>query len=130
MIGLDTSAIIDIFKGEQGIKKFLETNKEPYMTTIMNYLELFFGINPGNKNHTIEAEYYHDLFKNVHALELSKDACEEASRIHWNTKKSGNMIGQFDCIIAGIFLSNGVNKILTRNKKHFKRVKGLTVITY
>ena len=57
MIGLDTSAIIDIFKGNQNIKLFLNGNKEPLAATIMSYLELFFGINPENPNHVEEGRY-------------------------------------------------------------------------
>ena len=45
-------------------------------------------------------------------------------------KSKGETIEDFDCAIAAILLSNGVNKIITRNKKHFERIKGLTVLKY
>ena len=44
--------------------------------------------------------------------------------------EDGNKIGDFDCAIAGIYLANSVNKIITGNVKHFERIKGLRVIGY
>lgn len=130
MIGLDTSAIIDIFKGEEKIKQFLENNKEPLAVTVMSYLELFFGLNPENPKHAVEANYYREFFKSVYNVNLSKDSCEESSEIFWNLKKEGRTIEQFDCVIAALFITNGINKILTRNQKHFEKIKKLNVISY
>ena len=130
MIGLDTSTIIDIFKGEERIKEFLEVNKEPLAATIMSYLELFFGLDFENVKHTKEAQYYRDFFNKVYRMDLTKASCEKASEILWRLKKEGNIIEKFDCIIAAVFMANGVDKILTRNSKHFERIKGLKVISY
>lgn len=130
MIGLDTSAIIDIFKGNKNMKEFLDNNKEPLAATIMSYLELFFGINPKNARHVTEGKYYTDFFKNLYDIDLTKESCEEASRIFWNLRQEGKVIDQFDCVIAASFLTNGINKILTRNPTHFEKIKQLTVISY
>mgnify|MGYP001578020403 CR=1 FL=1 len=130
MIGLDTSVIIDIFKGEEKIKQFLENNKEPLAATIMSYLELFFGLDYKNPKHKEEGEYYTDFFKSVYNLDVSKDACEEASKIFWDLKKEGKSIEQFDCVIAAIFITKGITKILTRNSKHFDKIRELKVLSY
>src|SRR3989344_9408901 len=118
MIGLDTSAIIDLFRGEEKIKKYLEDNKEPLAATIISYLELFFGLDFENTKHTKEAQYYKDFFKNVYHMSLTKETCEKASDIFWHLKKDGAVIEKFDCVIAAIFMVHGVDKILTRNQKH------------
>ena len=130
MIGLDTSAIIDIFKGEPKIKLFLESNKEPLAATIMSYLELQFGLNPENPRHLEEEKYYNEFFNSIYNIELNKESCKEASRIFWKLRKEGKAIEQFDCVIASSFIANGVKKILTRNTKHFERINDLTVISY
>ena len=130
MIGLDTSAIIDIFRGDEKIKQFLENNKEPLAATIMSYLEVFFGLDPKNPKHKEEGSYYGELFKTAYNLGLTKDACEEASKIFWSLKREGKSIEQFDCVIAAIFITNGINKILTRNSRHFDKIKGLEVLSY
>ena len=130
MIGLDTSAIIDIFKGNNDIKPFLENNKEPLATTMMSYLELFFGLNPENPKHTSEGKYYQEFFKNLYNVDLNMESCEEASKIFWRLKKEGKTIEQFDCVIAASFIASGINKILTMNPKHFEKIKQLNVISY
>ena len=130
MIGLDTSAIIDIFKGNKSLKPFLENNKEPLAATAMSYLELFFGLDPENPKHTSEGNYYQEFFKNLYNINLNKESCEEASRIFWRLKKEGKTIEQFDCVIAASLLTNGINKILTRNQKHFEKIKELNVLSY
>ena len=130
MIGLDTSAIIDIFKGNEKIRRFLENNKEPLSATIISYLELFFGLNPENPRHVAEGKYYNEFFKSLYNIDLTKDSCEEASRIFWRLKKEGKVIEQFDCVIAALFLTNGIDRILTKNPKHFEKIKQLDVISY
>lgn len=130
MIGLDTSAVIDVFKGEEKIKQFFDNNKEPLAITIMSYLELFFGLDPENPKHKEEGKYYNEFFNGIYNIDLTKDACEEASKIFWNLKREGKSIEQFDCVIAAILVTNGINKILTRNSKHFDNIKELRVIGY
>ena len=130
MIGLDTSAIIDIFRGNEKIKNFIEENKEPLAVTIMSYLELFFGLNPENPRHMTEGKYYNEFFNSLYNVDLTKNSCEEASKIFWRLKKEGKTIEQFDCVIAALFLANGISKILTKNPKHFEKIKHLDVISY
>jgi predicted nucleic acid-binding protein len=64
------------------------------------------------------------------SFDLDRISSKTASKIYRDARKKGFTIGQFDSLIAGIFLSNGVNKILTRNKKDFEKMKGITVVEY
>lgn len=130
MIGLDTSAIIDLFKGDEKLKKYFEKNKEPITVTMMSYLELYFGLDPKNSEHETEEKYYDDFFKTAQNLNLTKNSCKEASKIFWELKKRGGEIEQFDCVIAALFITNGINKILTRNVKHFENIRQLKAISY
>ena len=130
MIGLDTTAIIDLFKGDEGIKKFLEKNKDPLASTMFNYLELQFGLDHENKKHIEESKYYEELFESIYNINLTKEACKRASQINWKLKKSGKEIEQFDCIIAALFLERGIKKIVTRNKDHFNRIEDIEVMSY
>jgi len=130
MIGLDTSAIIDIFRGDEKVKEFLDKNKEPLAVTIMSYLELFFGLDPENSKHVAEGKYYGEFFNSLYNINLTKDSCEGASKIFWKLRKEGKTIEQFDCAIAALFLTSGINKILTRNPKHFEKIRQLDAISY
>ena len=128
MIGLDTSAIIDIFKGEEAVKKAIEKIEEPLLSTQINYLEIYFGIDP--TKHQEEAQYYEEFFKEVRPLRLDDKSSRKASELYWKLRKQGKNIGKFDCVIAGILLSNGINKIVTRNVKHFENIPGMKAIKY
>lgn len=130
MIALDSTALIDIYKGDFGLVKVLENFEEDLLTTIVNYQEIIFGLNPENKKYMEEDYFYENLFKNLNVLNLSKESIKEASSIFWDLSANGDVIGVADCIIAGICLSNGVKKIITKNKKHFERIKGLEIISY
>ena len=125
---MDTSAIIDLFKGSSEIKKFLEKNKEPLCVNILSYAELMFGIK--EKQHQKEEQYYDEFFNEMYSFDLSKESCKLASKINNALKKEGKTIGAFDIMIVSIFLSNGVTSILTKNKKHFEQIKNLKVISY
>jgi|SRR3989344_3160338 len=130
MIGLDTSAIIDLFRGNEELKKIIENNKEPFVITQISYLELMFGIDNLNSKHEIECKFYDRLFDKLLVLDLNKASCRKASDIFFELKKKGKMIEQLDCTIAGILLSNGINKLITKNKKHFENISGIKVIYY
>ena len=130
MIALDTSAIIDLFKGSSNLRAQLEKTKEPFVVTILSYLELMFGIDYKNKMSKIEERYYDDFFNSFMVLNLTQEACKKAAQIHRELEAKGITIEQFDCTIAAIILTNGVKEIITGNKKHFEAIKELNVISY
>ena len=127
MIGLDTTAVIDLFKGVDAVKQVLSKTGEPLCATRVTYLELMFGIDP--RRHKEEEQFYDAFFSTIYALELDASACKQAGRIFQELKQKGRTVGEFDCVIAGILLNNGIKKIITRNKKHFENT-GLTVVHY
>ncbi len=43
---------------------------------------------------------------------------------------NGNLIDSNDILIAGIMLSNGIIKIITRNVNHFEKIESLEIINY
>ena len=130
MIGLDTSAIIDLFRGDENIKKVFVQQTEPFAATQLTYLELIFGIDPELKQHKEEKAYYDELIKSMLLLSLDTAASLKASEIFWKLRKQGITLGKFDTAIAAIFLVNGISKIITKNKKHFEDIPGLKVISY
>ncbi len=54
----------------------------------------------------------------------------EAATIGGELKNKGVTIDPEDLLIAGMMRSFGFEKIVTRNKKHFSKIKGLKVISY
>ena len=130
MIGLDTGALIDLLRQNSALKKVIEDTEESLASTIINYQELMFGLDFDNPNHVEEEKTYSALFQNVHLLPFTLLAAKNASILFRALQKKGMDIGRFDSMIAGIFLEQGVTKIITRNTKHFQRMKEIEVLSY
>ena len=64
----------------------------------------------------------------MQVLDLTPEACEEASNIFSELKKSGKMISEFDILIAAISKMDN-QAILTRDQ-HFKLIKGLQLVKW
>lgn len=130
MIGLDTSAIIDISKSNPDIKLVLDKIEEPLASTIVNYQELMFGLDFEKKEHKEESKYYDEFFDNIFLFSLTKESAKKASEIFKELQKKGADVGRFDSMIASILLKNGIRKIITRNVKHFSKIKEIEIIIY
>ena len=66
MIGLDTSASIDLFKGEPKIKFFLENAKDKVATTMINIFEFYIGLDLENIKHQKEESFYLEILKSLY----------------------------------------------------------------
>jgi len=130
MIGLDTTAIIDLFYDNSSLKSLLAKLDEEIVVSVINYQEIMFGLDFRNKNFAEEEFYYDEMFDQFSFFDLTKDCCKRSSEIFNELLKKGQIIEKFDCVIAGIYLSNGVSKIITRNKKHFEKIRDIEVISY
>lgn len=130
MIGVDTGVLISLFRKDMKLIDFLQSLDDQVVLTRISYLELLFGFDPHNPQHQKERASFDAIFDNFTVLDLDKNAGDKSSEIFWALSKRGDSIGKFDCILAGIYLSRGVTKILTRNVKHFSRIKELEVMPY
>ncbi len=132
MILLGTTILIDILKGNPKATSLVEklSESDSLYTSTINIYEIMKGIytiKGGRKKYlnavgTLEA--------NLRVLQLSKIASEEAAKIYATLEEGGQLIGEADCLIAGVCRANKIGKIATRNSKHFKKIKGLQVLGY
>ena len=130
MIGLDTTAIIDILNDDNALKKVFGDLTEPIVTNRISYLEIMFGIDSKSGKFSEENQLYDNLFDSMDLFELDVESCKKATEIFWKLRKEGANIEQFDCAIAGIYLSNNISKIITKNKHHFEKIRETEVISY
>ncbi len=130
MIGLDTTALIDISRNNGEILKLVNDIEEDICSTILNHQEVMFGLDLNDINFLNEEKFFDNFFDSIHIFELDISSSKEASRIKWKLRKKGITIEEIDCSIAGILLVNGINKIITRNVKHFEKIPELEVISY
>ena len=125
---LDTTFLIDILNGEERTLKIAKSSEE-LLTTQVNMYEIIRGIfltdNP--EKGLLSAK---DMLENLKILPLDDSGIIKSAEIFAELAKSGKMISDTDCLIAGIALSNGINRIVTKNEAHFKRIKGIIVENY
>ena len=129
MIALDTTAIIDFFKGDKGLHSLLKSIDEPLVSTLINYQEIVFGIDSKVPRYFGEQAYYDRMFDDLLIFPFTRRSAKKASDILWRNRKKGKTMGQFDCMIAGVLLTNDVRKIISKNKQ-LKEIGELQVLEY
>jgi tRNA(fMet)-specific endonuclease VapC len=127
---IDTSVMVEIIKsspGALGKIRELEEKGERVATTIITVYELLKGANLSASRQR-NLQHVRETLSNIQVLDLSPDACEEASNIFCELQDLGSLISEFDILIAAIAKTNG-EAILTHDK-HFKSVHGLDLIKW
>ena len=124
---LDTDLLIALLKGETDANKAMERldeNGERVATTILTAYELLRGAYISSKPEKNLAEV-HELLTNIEVLDLTLQACEEASKIYRDLRKAGCLIGEFDTLIAAIAKTHA-ETLMTRDE-HFALIRGINV---
>ena len=70
------------------------------------------------------------MISRLRVLQLDRKAALKGGQILGSLIKEGKKIEETDCLIAGIAITNGINKIITANKTHYERIKEIKVIDY
>jgi len=125
---LDTTFLIDLLRGDKNTLK-IANSKDILLTTQINMYDVVRGlflqsVSPSKMMRALE------LFENIRVLPLDDSAVIKSAEISARLAKKGQIISDCDCLTAGIALSNGVRKIVTRNIKHFRRIKDVDVEKY
>ena len=127
---LDTSFIIDLFRNnESAVKKAkeLKIRNIPLATTTVNVFELWQGAYD-IKNKEVRDKILAFLSPTgLFVLDLA--SAQEGGVIYSELRNKGEMIDPEDCMIAGIVKTSN-KTLLTKNKKHFDRIRDLKVETY
>lgn len=127
---LDTSFIIDLMKDKSNAltkAQELESSSLPVRTTSISVFELWQGledIDDQDKREKIEK-----FLSSIGLLVFDVHDAKKAGTIYAELRRKGEHIEPEDCMIAGITLSRG-ETLLTRNKRHFERIKELKIEGY
>ena len=128
MILLDSTFLIDVLRGRPETEKILNSS-ETLLTTQINMYEIITGIFL-QKQTANQFSRVKDFFDQIVVLSLDDDAVLKAGELNATLIKKGEIIGDCDCLIAGIALSKNISTIITKNKKHFEKIEGINVISY
>ena len=135
MILLDTSACIDYLNGNKEIKKVIEKQDDLIHITSITIYEMNIGFERTKRK--ISEQRYKQLYKpwlefisSMEIFALGFKEAEKAAEIYDVLESQGKTIDDNDILIAGIMLTNGIKKLITRNVSHFERIVDIELITY
>lgn len=118
MIVADTDVLIDFLNGKQPgcdwVAQCMEDG-DLWITAITRF-EILSEKKPSKK--------VTELVSLIRTLPLDETSADEAAQVRRDLESKGQGIGMGDSLIAGIVLQNK-GTLLTRNQKHFSRVRGL-----
>ena len=128
MVILDSDMLIGVLRGDTeavSAMEKLERAGEKLATTAINSFELFEGafLNPKPLETMVKVDL---LLRAFDILSLNQAISKTAAEISAGLRRKGNPIDFQDIAIAAIAISNS-GKLVTRNIKHFSRIKGLEV---
>jgi hypothetical protein len=128
MIILDTSFLIDYFRGEGKAKRVIEG--EEIATTVVSYHEIMTGIKIRKTKK--EEKFFKKFFSDIPLLSYDWRAAEESSSIAAKLRAIGSSANDMGLLIAGIAIANGAEKIATRDKDFLEiaKVVDLEAIIY
>jgi len=131
MVCLDTSFVIDVIKEDkEAISKKESIEKKNQAVTIAapTIIELMRGLkSAGIKDE--QEEKIGEFINSITTLCLDKDSAVEDGNIELSLVRKGLKVEIVGVMIAGICRANK-ERLLTRNAKHFCRMKGLEVEEY
>lgn len=125
-MNLDTTVLIDLhreYRGKRdvGARDFFRCHAfTRFQVSVIALAEFMEGLHQKEEAHFLKALKIVP-FEEVHAL--------QAARLRRDLRKKGQLIGDFDILIAAAALQSG-EPLVTANEDHFRRVEGLEVISY
>jgi predicted nucleic acid-binding protein len=128
-IVLDTDVLIDFLRGSRSGVDFIKRLKAEgaeLLTTSINIFELAWG---AYKIGRVKIETISNLARALDVLSLSEREALRAGEEMGYLESIGVPIDLRDVLIGVVTRENGAS-IATGNAKHFKRIRGLTVIEY
>ena len=123
MMVADSDVLIDFLEGRSPVANriALELDRGQLRTTVITRFELLAGAKTARQLKLIG-----ELLAALRCFPLDGTGADAAAEIRRTLERDGVGIGMADSLIAGIVVTHhGV--LLTRNRRHFERVPGLSL---
>lgn len=123
MIVADTDVLIDYLSGhDPGAERVaLELERGDIATTAVSRVELLSGTRTARQERSVR-----ELLNALDTLPVDPAAADAAAAIRRTLERAGTPIGMGDSLIAGIVKTRR-GLLLTRNRRHFDKVDGLSL---
>ena len=122
MIVLDTSFLIDFFKGKN---MPLDIINSDVATTVITFHEIISGVK--HKKAKNEEKFFRRFFSDIKVLDFDLKAAEKSSEIMASLLNIGKVVNTLDVLIAGIAITNGAEKIASSDKDFIEISKVTTL---
>ena len=135
MVCLDTTFLIDVIHGEKKVEELedeLDNGSNKIFITSLSIAELIKGLNLKKNSifvNTKEKEKIKYFISEIDILSFDKESAIIAGEIEADLINHGEIIGVEDIMIASICIKNN-ERLITRNKKHFEKIKDLKIKSY
>ena len=124
---IDTDVLINLLRGDVDTENLIQNIKSNKLfTTDINVFELYHGVQR-SKNKENDLNALEILLSSLMTISTDKASMIIASRIIADLEKNGKTVDLADLFIAAICVS-GSFSLLTKNKKHFEKIKELKFI--
>lgn len=124
----DTDWVIDYLMGVQPvIHKMEELKPEGLAISVITMAEVYEGVCYSRKPAESQ-KGFEDFLEEIPVLEVNENIAKIFGRERGRLRRQGNIIGDFDLLIAATCLENDFT-LLSNNVKHFERIEGLRTIS-
>lgn len=121
----DTDTSIYWLKGKEQIRnKVLQVGPDNLRITIVTLAELNFGAYNSQRQDQ-NLNHLRDFFTKVRVLPLNEESADKFGQVKAALRRSGEIIEDFDILIAAITLVQQDAILVTNNTNHFQRIPGL-----
>jgi tRNA(fMet)-specific endonuclease VapC len=124
LILADTDVLIDYLTGVQPannqVRRYIQSDN--LQTTAVTCFEILSGAREDKRG-----ENAREFVDDIPVLPLDRDSAKHAAAVRQKLEEIGFAVSMADSLIAGIALANDL-PLLTRNRKHFEHIEGLSLI--
>jgi len=126
---LDADVIIQGEKGTFDLRKWVASRpNDQFELAAITVAELWHGVERATGTHRITRErYLQAVLETVPIIPYTEQTAYEHARIWAELEVSGKIIGFYDLIVGATALERR-SQVATFNKRHFARIKGLSII--
>lgn len=119
---IDSDVLIDFLKGKEKFVEILkQLKRDERSTSVVCVGEILEGLSQTKK------EQFEKLVNLITIHNIDLKVMDKFAEIRRNLRKSGNLIDNFDILIAATCLANDLI-LITNNLKHFERIEGLKIL--
>jgi tRNA(fMet)-specific endonuclease VapC len=126
---LDADVIISAERGDFFLQGWVASQMEQrFEIAAITVAELWHGVERATKAQRAgRKRYIEDILSGMPVIPYTEQTAYGHARLWAELAASGKMTGFYDLILAAAALERG-NSVATFNQRHFRHIKGLTVI--